>query len=161
MAPILLVYRVFHACGFDRGLVPVACSSVSGVPLLERFECAGVPQSGSVLRIRTGMSDPPRRSSRFGGVYNTDEKEDPLTEDSEALAQRAIDAARLAQLASEQGTPAKLYPDPFPLTGDPLTSTTTDVGGKRSSAEPTAPRMTATHVAWQLRFRIVFCSPLS
>ena len=58
------------------------------------------------------MSDPPRRSSRLGGMNNTVEKEDPLIEDPEALAQRAIDAARLAQLAIGQGTP-----------GPPLTST--------------------------------------
>ena len=38
-------------------------------------------------------------------MNNTVEKEDPLIEDPEALAQRAIDAARLAQLASGQGTP--------------------------------------------------------
>ena len=86
------------------------------------------------------MSDPPRRSSRLGGVVNTVEKEDPPMDDSEALAQRAIDAARLAQLASGQGTPANLYPDPLlPLTGDPLTSTTKD-GVEHSSAEPLAPR---------------------
>ena len=89
------------------------------------------------------MSDPPRRSSRLGGMNNTVEKEDPLIEDPEALAQRAIDAARLAQLASGQGTPANIYPEPLPLTGDPLTSTMTRDGVEASSAEPLAPRSSA------------------
>ena len=76
------------------------------------------------------MSEPPRRSARLGGGDKTVENEDPPNESTEALAQRAAEESRSAQLASEQGIPANLYPDPgLPLTG-PLTLY--DQGGGRA-----------------------------
>ena len=85
------------------------------------------------------MSEPPRRSARLGGVDNTVGNEDPPNESVEALAQRAAEESRSAQLASGQGIPANLYPDPgLPLTG-PLISMTKEVV-EHSKAEPAAPR---------------------
>ena len=89
------------------------------------------------------MSELPRRSTRLGGGDKTVENEDPPNESVEALAQRAAEESRSAQLASEQGIPANLYPDPgLPLTG-PLISMTKEVV-EQFKAEPAAPR---THVS--------------
>ena len=89
--------------------------------------------------FRTGMSEPPRRSMRLGGGANNVEKEDPPDETTETLAQRVAEEPRPTQLASEQGIPANLYPDPgLPLTG-PLISMTKEVV-EHSKAEPVAPR---------------------
>ena len=50
--------------------------------------------------------------------------------------------SRTAQLVSEQGIPANLYPDPgLPLTG-PLAAMTKEVV-EQSKAEPAAPRIAA------------------
>ena len=95
-------------------------------PLLERFGCPSPSVGFSVAPFAPACQS--RRAAPCGSVATP-----------EALAQRAADETRLAQLTSEQGIPANLYPDPnLPLTG-PLTSMTKDVV-EHSKAEPTAPR---------------------